>query len=522
MESMWERISPYAVMVHTELVEPRAYQINIAKSIYSKRNSLVVLPTGLGKTLIAILAMARALYEGKKAIMLAPTKPLSEQHYKTLSSLLNIDKESILLLTGSTHAKERKGLESTAKVIAATPQTIANDLKAGRIPMEEFGIVVFDECHKAVGKYAYTYIADECKLRGIQMVGLTASPGSSPKKIKTLVSELGIENIEIRISSDSDVSPYVMDKSTTVLYLQKNDAVERITGLLKPLINEHLQKLYSRGLSPFKSFDNLPKKRILDIGSTIQKIEARNYRFMAIFHYVYIINLAHAYELASVEGIYPFLSYMEGLQNREKKSRALQSILANKDVGLAIGTAREALKNGVEHPKMLKVVELAKGALSGKSAIVFAQYRSTIKKLVELLNSNGIEARAFIGKKEGITQAQQHDTIEDFRKGAFRVMVATSIGEEGLDIPSVDAVVFYEPIPSEIRAIQRRGRAGRIRIGYVVILVTRGTRDEVYLMISRTREKRMRETVESIRASLGRETYKNRISNSEAGQQALL
>jgi Fanconi anemia group M protein len=282
-----------------------------------------------------------------------------------------------------------------------------------------------------------------------------------------------------------------------------------------------MQKLYSRGLSPFKSFENLSKKRILDIGNTIQKIEARNYRFMAIFHYVYIINLVHAYELASVEGIYPFLSYFEGLQNREKKSRALQSILANKDVELSIKIAKNALEHGEEHPKMLKVVELAKTTLNGKSTIVFAQYRSTIKKIVELLNKNGIDARAFVGKKGGVTQAHQHQVIEEFRKGAFKILVATSIGEEGLDIPSVDAVVFYEPIPSEIRVIQRRGRAGRMKIGYIIILVTRNTKDEVYLMISRTREKRMREIIEKIQFSLDREIYKGKTHNIREGQQAL-
>ena len=82
------------------------------------------------------------------------------------------------------------------------------------------------------------------------------------------------------------------------------------------------------------------------------------------------------------------------------------------------------------------------------------------------------------------------------------MLVATSIGEEGLDIPSVDAVVFYEPIPNEIRNIQRKGRAGRIKFGRIVILVANRTKDETYLFISRLREKRMRDNVLKIKEGL--------------------
>ena len=98
--------------------------------------------------------------------MLAPTKPLSEQHYNSLARLLNIDKDHILLLTGSIATAKRQELEPNAKVIIATPQTFANDLKRGRLSLEDFGVVIFDECHRAVGRYAYTYIADECKIAG--------------------------------------------------------------------------------------------------------------------------------------------------------------------------------------------------------------------------------------------------------------------------------------------------------------------------------------------------------------------
>lgn len=504
MALSWDELAPSNRLVNIQSVDPRAYQINIIKSVFTGKNTLVILPTGLGKTLIAVFAIANALNNGKKAILLAPTKPLSEQHYNSLQKLLNIEPERILLLTGSMAGSKREALESEAKVISATPQTIANDLKNARFLLDDIGVVVFDECHRAVGRYAYTYIANECKLKGVQLIGLTASPGSNKKKIDELISTLAVNNIEIRISSDTDVEPYVMDKSIHTLYVEKGMLIDSILLMLKPVIDEHLNNLYTRGLSPFKNFENMPKGRFLQIGDNITKLQAQNYKFMAMFNYVYVLNLVHAYDLLSTEGLHPFASYMHSLETREKRSRAVNSILSNKSVVSATRMARDAIERGEEHPKMITIINLLKKELNNKSVIIFAQYRSTIKRLEELLNLNGIEARAFVGKKDGVTQAQQQETIQQFRDSKFRVLVATSIGEEGLDIPSVDAVIFYEAIPNEIRNIQRRGRAGRMKYGEVFILVALKTKDETYLMISRLREKRMRDLVLKIKSGMPR------------------
>jgi len=497
-----EQLSPYNTLLNSETVEARDYQVNIAKSIYSGRNTLVVLPTGLGKTVIAMFAIAKSLYEGRKVLLLAPTKPLSEQHYSSLRKFLNIEPNKIALLTGSLHADEREKLESDALVIAATPQTISNDLKSGRLSLDGFGLVIFDECHRAVGRYAYTYIADECKLKGIQLVGLTASPGSDRSKVMALISTLAVDNIEIRISTDPDVAPYVMGKQTTIVYVNKGEVIDRILALLRPIINMHMEGLYKKGLSYSKSFEKLPKRALLEIGNNINKIEARNYKFAALFDYIYVLNLSHAYDLLSTEGVYPFLSYMHSLEEREKKSRAVKGILSNPEVQKAISIANEMESNGEDHGKIFELVNIIKSYFSGKSVIVFAQYRSTIKRIVEVLERNGIRAQVFVGRGEGVTQEKQKKTIEDFRNRIFDVLVATSIGEEGLDIPSVDVVIFYEPIPSEIRNIQRKGRTARTRFGNIVILVARGTKDEAYLLVSRLKENRMKELITKIKNNI--------------------
>lgn len=505
MAVSWGDLAPYDRLVNTSVVEPRAYQINIIRSTYSGKNTLVILPTGLGKTIIAVFAIAKALHEGKKALIVAPTKPLSEQHFQSLAKTLKVEQESMLLLTGSISKKKRQELVANARIITATPQTVANDMKKGEIKLEDYGIVVFDECHRAVGRYAYTYIADECKIRGVQTLGLTASPGSDRKKINALVETLGIENIEIRISTDPDVEPYVMRKDTTVVAVEKTPTMNAILNLLKPVIKRHLESLYTHGLSPFRDFETLPKGRLLQIGDAIKRIQAANYKFMGIFDYVYVLTLVHAYDLLSSEGIYPFVSYIESLENREVKSRALKNILANESVIAASKLARGALEKGEEHPKVGQVVSLLKKELSGQHVIIFTQFRSTARMLTKILVTNDIAAREFVGKGVGVTQAQQQAIIAAYRDREFSVLVATSIGEEGLDVPAVDAVVFYEPIPNEIRNIQRKGRAGRMKLGRIFILMTKNTKDETYLFISRIKEKRMRDNIMRIKERLDME-----------------
>ncbi len=482
-------------------LEMREYQENIINSIKKNGNTLVVLPTGLGKTLIGVIMLVEQLEYGKKSVFLAPTRPLAEQHYNNFKRILNVEEQDMLLLTGSVSKKKRKEMEKIAKIIVATPQTVSNDLKDGTLTLDDVGVVIFDECHKAVGKYAYTYIANECNIKEITIVGLTASPGSKREKIMGIIEALSIRNIEARISTDSDVSRYVKQKYTHNVQVEMTDTIKSIAKFIEPEAEASLRSLNKMGFLRFKRFDRIPKGILIDAGNQISKINAQNYRMGAMFSYVKLLNLSHAYELLTTEGLYPFLTYMKTMQNKEKKSKSVENILANKSIVKAVTMADEAIKRGEEHGKIIALIDIIR-KYKNRSVIVFAQYRSSIKMIVEYLINNDLTAKAFVGKKEGVTQEMQKDIIQEFRDRKFDVLVASSIAEEGLDIPNVDAVVFYEPIPSEIRNIQRKGRTGRFRDGEVYILIANGTKDEVYSYISAHRERKMLALINKINNEL--------------------
>ncbi len=144
-------------LVRPRTVEARAYQVNIASSCLS-RSTLVVLPTGMGKTIVALLVIADILERGKgKVLFMAPTKPLVEQHSAFVKAMTTV--EDVVVFTGEVSAEDRELAWRENRVIVSTPQVIANDVKAGRYDLQKVALIVYDEAHRAVGNYAYVHVA---------------------------------------------------------------------------------------------------------------------------------------------------------------------------------------------------------------------------------------------------------------------------------------------------------------------------------------------------------------------------
>ncbi len=433
-------------------------------------------------TSIAALIVAHSLdrHPDKKILILAPTKPLSSQHLGTFRQFIRND-INLVLCTGEVAPEKRHELYDQADVIFSTPQTIKNDLQNNRISLENFSLCVFDEAHRAVKDYAYTYIAEKLPQTTL-ILGLTASPGGRRERINDVLNNLKITNVEIRGQDDADVSPYVQKSTITWVPVDLSGHFRALKSELDALTGKHAQRLAGMGFPPPLRH----KGNFLALGERIRNIP-HNIKFPALVQYYALLHLLHMTELLETQGIYPLREYIAKLEAKEGKSAKL---LLN-EPGMA--KVKELCLKDEDHPKMKVLVETVKRLSgAGKKMIVFVQYRSQIARIEDVLRANGISAKRFVGKKEGVTRKMQEETIAEFRAGKFDAMVASSIGEEGLDIPAVDAVIFYEPVPSEIRTIQRRGRAARLKEGEVIVLMTKGTRDEYYHYASQNREKRMK------------------------------
>lgn len=504
--------------IRKDSIEARLYQQLLAGDVLKKGNTMIVAPTALGKTIVAVLVASDRLEKVKnsKILILSPSKPLAIQHESSFKEFLTVPCTSI---TGAVKTDERVKRWEESQVISATPQTVESDLLNGRYSLKDVSLIVFDECHHAVGSYSYVYLASryvkESKFNLV--LGLTASPGSDKSKIKEVCENLFIQNIIVKSEDDDDVRPYFNPVKIDWVKVKMSEELEKIKESVNKALKIRLKGLKNMGVIKTVS---VSKVDILKARGRVQNRIGRSANppkecFQAISVLSAVINIQHSLELIETQGVSTFNKYISRL--RKKKTKAAKSLLLDDNFGRAVRLAFDAERNGWEHPKLRKLTNILKKELSVDSKqtklqstryvknidensskiIVFTQYRDTLEMIHDKLEKEGIKSAKFFGQaakdgEKGLTQKEQKNIIKSFKKGEFDVLISTSVAEEGIDIPAVDLVILYEPVPSEVRMIQRRGRTGRKRTGRVKVLITEGTRDEGYYWSSIRKEDRMR------------------------------
>ena len=507
-------------------IELRSYQKNIADSA-QRRNTMVILPTALGKTVISLLVCADMLYNyrDKRILVMAPTRPLVSQHRKYFSSVLKISEENIASVTGKILPYARRAVwdRTDIRLMFATPEVVKNDLEEGRLNLKDFGLLVFDEAHRAMKEYAYTSIAKEYINQSScpYILAMTASPGAERKRIQEVCNNLFIEHIEYKSEDDPDVKPYVNAIDVKWEWLNLPEEYRYIVSILRSMLEEKIRWLTRNGLL-VKAIKWIFKKDLIELGEALQyKLELtmeeqRGPLYIAMLNQSSALTLMYCLELIESQGSYSLKAFLDRIDEDENNAH---TFLLKDPRMMEIKTLVEGIVK--EHPKILHLLQLIKdhhhqlpsindvrNIPNLKSKIlVFTQYRDTARHIVEVLEKNDIKTSRFVGQAkrigdEGMKQDEQAAVLESFRNSDFDVLVATSIAEEGLDIPEVDLVIFYEPISSEIRYIQRRGRAGRKSSGSVIILATKDTIDMRHLYASKMRVEKMTNSLNNINTIL--------------------
>jgi Fanconi anemia group M protein len=493
-------------MVEPDTLEERPYQTELAEQAHGRR-TLVVLPTGLGKTMVAALLAAEVLQNREgKVVFLAPTRPLVQQHEETFEELVRARDQ--VALSGSVPAQRRAELFAENRVIFSTPQGLRNDLEAGLVDIDDVGLLVFDEAHRAVGDYAYVDIGQRYRYACPEgtVLGLTASPGGDEERIQEVVDNLGIHEILSRDAEDPSVKPYVKETKVRWVKLQLTPVMEAVQTRLQNVVDERAKPLKeARYLEP-KPY--VSRTDAIEAGKKIRAelddAENKGPLFGMLLNQGVVMQALHCLELVETQGVEPLQTYLARLMQDEDPSRSAEAFA--KDPQVTDVWARIQDWPHPSHPKIEALIETLTRELADNPdglVIVFAQYRDTIASIVSALAEEGIDAEKFVGQSdrdgdEGMSQDEQKEVLDRMRAGEFRVLVASSVAEEGLDIPSVDLVVFYEPVPSEIRLIQRRGRTGRQSVGRMVVLITEDTRDEAFMHAAMSREKKMRRLVKDL------------------------
>ncbi len=454
-------------------IERRDYQDNLARQAIAE-NCLVVLPTGLGKTTVALHVIAEFLSRGKGGVLfLAPTRVLAHQHYEFLKNNLLID--DIALVTGEDLLAKRKRLWINS-IICATPEIVKNDLDRQIVSPDQFSLVIFDEAHRTVGDYAYSGIAERFANINVRIVGMTATLPSEKQKAEEMVKILKIASIAQRTEESPDVSPYVQQTDTQWITVELGPEMKEIQTLIKATLDSRYLELKNLGL-------NLSGNRSMSELLRVREFVLRQNRRAAKPLFT-AIRLIHALNVFESHGVTSFLRFCE--RTREKKGVGIKDLFENDmNFGKAVRLAKLAQEKGIEHSKMEKLKEVLQD-IRGK-ALVFTSYRDSVDVIHQKLNAMGIPAGFLIGKagETGLKQKKQIETIQKFRDGQYKVLIATRVGEEGLDISEVNLVVFFDNVPSSIRYVQRKGRTGRKDFGKLVVLIAKDTTDETYYWIGK-------------------------------------
>ncbi|MHA1649438.1 MAG: DEAD/DEAH box helicase [Candidatus Helarchaeota archaeon] len=519
-------------LIKKDKIERRLYQETILGTC-NRVNSLVILPTGLGKTIIAALIAVNRLskYSDSKIIFLAPTKPLVAQHYQTFKSVLVLDEE-LKILTGSIASKKRGEIFNDAKILFYTPQTLQNDIITDTVNLKNVSLIIFDEAHRAVGEYAYCFIADRYMKTADNplILGITASPGATKEKIDTVLENLFIKNIEIRTERSPDVVQYIQDIEIQWIKIKLPKEFQEIKRKIEAMYKDTLKYLKRSHVLESYDISRVTKKDLLTAQIKIQKevkskAEPTSDDFELIAMAAMAIRYSYMLELLETQGLNSLLSYL--IKNEKKASgkhasRVLRGFVESPFFIDIKNKVKSLLEKGIYHPKfstLQKYLENQFKQNESSRVIVFTQYRVTAQLVTDQLSKiEGLRPVRFVGQQskpgdKGLGQKQQLEILELFKEGTYNVLVATSVAEEGLDIAECDLVIFYDVVPSEIRYVQRKGRTGRKKPGKVVILMAENSRDEGYYWASQRKQREMHRILNEIQ-EMSRNKFK-RIDESQ-------
>ena len=494
-------------------IEARAYQLSALDHCLSA-STLLVLPTGMGKTPIEVMALAERLKQpGGRGIMLAPTNALVNQHLSDMRALLNLpEKQEIVALTGSISPKKRREIWEAATIVIATPQVVRNDVQNGLTHLSDVALLIIDEAHRANGNHAMAQVGDlfaEQHPDGL-VLAATASPGHIEAEINEVCERLRIENIHVRPPGDALLAPYATG-------LEVNDVVVEVPDELRLLANP-LQLWLSRIVERLRRLGFYTRQGHVTAGglqeaqrrisASISKGESFGYR--AAKENGIAMRLNHLISSILCQGVAATRETLSRIgQGGQDEKKSAREFAADPRIVQLKDTLAEM--NEI-HSKVTMVRRMVRRQLKespDSRIIVFANFRDTVDEISRVLTDveNAVPQR-FVGQasrdgSSGMSQKMQLESLDTFRSGEANVLVATSVGEEGLDVPNADLVIFYEPVGSEIRTIQRRGRTGRQRAGTVHVLIAKDTRDEGARASAKHREQRMFRSIQQVRRKRG-------------------
>ncbi|XP_073433877.1 Fanconi anemia group M protein isoform X2 [Dendrobates tinctorius] len=514
-------LSAGSVWIYPTNCPVRGYQLSMAHTALL-HNTLVCLPTGLGKTFIAAVVMYNFYrwYPSGKIVFMAPTKPLVAQQIEACFRVMGIPQVHMAEMTGATQAHNRKGIWQKHRVFFLTPQIMVNDLTRGACPANDIKCLVIDEAHKSLGNYAYCQVVRELSNYTTQfrILALSATPGSDTKSVQQVVSNLLISRIELRSEDSPDIQPYSHERQLEKFVVPLGEELVAVQKSYIQVLETFAGRLIQNRVLTRREIPNLTKYQIILSRDQFRKNPPTNIMGaqMGVVEgdFALCISLYHGYELLQQMGTRSLFYYLRSIMDGSKgMSRARNELGRNTDFmnlyqnleSMFASSNRSDVKKPVfySHPKLKKLEEVvvqhfknwnkpgqssSGGSPEDTRIMIFSSFRDSVQEIAEMLNHHQpiVRVMTFVGHSstgkgvKGFTQKEQLEVVKRFREGGYNTLVSTCVGEEGLDIGEVDLIICFDAQRSPIRLVQRMGRTGRKRQGRIVVILCQGREERTY------------------------------------------
>ncbi|KAM9290170.1 Fanconi anemia group M protein isoform 2-T2 [Cariama cristata] len=516
----------------------RDYQVRMAHAALLG-NTLVCLPTGLGKTFVAAVVMYNFYrwFPSGKVLFLAPTKPLVAQQMEACARLMGIPARHMAEMTGGTQAFSRRELWTTKRVFFLTPQIMVNDLSRGTCPAVEIKCLVIDEAHKALGNHAYCQVVRELSkyTNQFRILALSATPGSDTKAVQQVISNLLIAQIELCAEDSPEIQPYSHERQVEKIVVPLGKELVEIQNAYIRVLETFAGRLIKIGVLARRDIPSLTKYQIILARDQYRKNPSSQnggiHQGIIEGDFALCISLYHGHELLLQMGVRSLFIYLCGIMDGSKGLTRTKNELGRNedfmklyqqlkdmfsDTSLAsmngnVYKSKTVFENKKEfiysHPKLRKLEEIviehfkswkkrcsdqvtteSTSVDTGDTRVmIFSSFRDSVQEIAEMLSrlSPVVRVMTFVGHStgkstKGFTQKEQLEVVKRFREGGYNTLVSTCVGEEGLDIGEVDLIICFDAQKSPVRLVQRMGRTGRRRQGRIVVILAEGREERTY------------------------------------------
>jgi len=453
------------------------YQADLVKpiaSIDNQNNWFIALPTGLGKTYIA-LQLIDFFYAFGSVLLMAPTNPLLVQHFETFKKCIRFADEIDFVKGG--RPDKREEIWKKRGIFIATPQTVQNDLRCGRLNFSDFSLAIFDEAHLTVGQHAYVRVAEFATAQKVRIVAMSASPGKKAKKAQ-LQHNLNIGKWAVKKESSKDVLPYVFPKEEIIRVDNPSRALLELISEIERHLLRKSEYFYQKGFSV--NPDKIMRRKDLDA----LKLQINEKDFWRRKWYSAQLGLYYRwfyiYRVIVTEGYQVALRYMKRIE-KQSENYSDRSPLKKMCQGLIFKKLKFKLTaliaEGELHPKEKALLELLDYIWRPKdSIVVFGNSQQTNQYLAEMINRSDLliagQAELIAGRKF-MTAREQSKILKDFADKEFGILISTTVLELGMHLPVLNALVSYSVPQTDISYVQRWGRVGRVCAGKVYVIMVK-------------------------------------------------